>query len=264
MRVGMARRRDILLAAATAGLPAAPGSANEAPGGGRPIRLVVPFPPGGAVDILGRLLAERLGPALNGTVVVENRAGAGGNIGADAVAKAPPDGGTVGLLCVVNAETARRNGWTDFPALLAWARANPDAVRMGSSGTGTTSHLTIEAVNRATGARITHVPYRGGGPAINDLLAGVIDMMFDVMPALMPHVAGGKFKPLAVSSGQRLPILPEVPGLAEWVALGLGDIDIQTWNAVMTARGTPEPVVRGLFDAVRAVAAQPELAERLR
>ena len=295
----MARRRDILLAAATAGLPAAPGSANEAPGGGRPIRLVVPFPPGGAVDILGRLLAERLGPALNGTVVVENRAGAGGNIGADAVAKAPPDGGTVGLigvttlcaapflyrnlpfdpqrdlapvsaittgalLCVVNAETARRNGWTDFPALLAWARANPDAVRMGSSGTGTTSHLTIEAVNRATGARITHVPYRGGGPAINDLVAGTIDMMFDVMPALMPHVEAGRFKPLAVSSARRLPILPEVPGLAEWVALGLGDIDIQTWNAVMTARGTPEPVVRSLFDAVRQAAAQPEFVERLR
>jgi tripartite-type tricarboxylate transporter receptor subunit TctC len=294
----MARRRDILLAAASAA-DSRPAASAEAPGGGRPIRLVVPFPPGGAVDILGRLLAERLGPALNGTVVVENRAGAGGNIGADAVAKAPPDGGTIGLigvttlcaapslyrnlpfdpqrdlspvtaittgavLCVVNADTARRNGWTDFPALVSWARANPDAVRMGSSGTGTTSHLTIEAVNRATGARITHVPYRGGGPAINDLVAGTIDMMFDVMPALMPHVEAGRFKPLAVSSAKRLPILPDVPGLAEWAGLGLGDIDIQTWNAVMTARGTPEPVVRILFDAVRAVAAQPEFVERLR
>jgi tripartite-type tricarboxylate transporter receptor subunit TctC len=295
----MARRRDILYGAA-AGLLAAPAALGaETPGGARPIRLIVPFPPGGAVDLLGRLLAERLGAALNGTVVVENRAGAGGNIGADAVAKAPPDGSTIGLigvttlcaapslyrnlpfdpqrdlapvsaivtgalLCVVNVETARRNGWTDFPALIAWARANPDAVRMGSSGTGTTSHLTIEAVNRATGARITHVPYRGGGPAINDLVAGTIDMMFDVMPALMPHVEAGRFKPLAVSSAKRLPILPAVPGLAEWGALGLGDLDIQTWSAVMTARGTPEPVVRTLVEAVRAAAAQPEFVERLR
>jgi tripartite-type tricarboxylate transporter receptor subunit TctC len=171
---------------------------------------------------------------------------------------------TGAVLCVVNADTARRNGWADFPALVAWGRANPDAVRMGSSGTGTTSHLTIEAVNRATGARITHVPYRGGGPAINDLVSGTIDMMFDVMPALMPHVEAGRFKPLAVSSAKRLPILPDVPGLAEWSALGLGDLDIQTWNAVMTARGTPEPIVRTLFEAVRQVAGQAEFVERLR
>ena len=295
----MARRRQILIHAAAAAAMLGTAAAAEAPGGGRPVRLVVPFPPGGAVDILGRLLAERLGPALNTTVLVENRGGAGGNIGADAVAKAAPDGGTVGLiavttlcaaptlyrtlpfdpqrdfapvsaittgavLCVVNADTAKTNGWTDFPALVAWARAHPDAVRMGSSGTGTTSHLTVEAVNRATGARITHVPYRGGGPAINDLLAGTIDMMFDVMPALMPHVESGRFKPLAVSSAARLPILPDVPGLAEFPALGLGGIDIQTWNAVMAPRGTPEPIVRTLFDAVRAVAAQADFIERLR
>ena len=135
---------------------------------------------------------------------------------------------------------------------------------MGSSGTGTTSHLTIAAVNQATGARITHVPYRGGGPAINDLLAGTIDMMFDVMPALMPHVEAGKFKPLAVSSARRAPILPEVPGMADLAALGLGDLDIQSWNAVMTTTGTPAPVIARLAEAVRALAAEPAFIERLR
>ena len=251
------------------------------------------------MDILGRLLTERLGPALGQNVVVENRGGAGGNIGADALAKATPDGSTIGLisattlcaapflyksmafdpqkdlapvsmvttgavLCVVNAETAAKKGWTDFPALIAWAKAHPEEVRMGSSGTGTTSHLTISAVNQATGARITHVPYRGGGPAINDLLAGTIDMMFDVMPALMPHVESGKFKALAVSSAQRVPILPNVPGMADLAALGLGDLDIQSWNAVMTTTGTPDPVVQQLAEAVRTAAADPALVARLR
>jgi len=135
---------------------------------------------------------------------------------------------------------------------------------MGSSGTGTTSHLTVEAVNRATGARILHVPYRGGAPAINDLLAGNIDMMFDGMPALMPHVESGKIRPLAVSSAERLPILPEVPGMRDFAALGLGDLDIQTWSAIMAPAGTPEPVVARLFEAVRALAAQADFAERLR
>ncbi len=267
--------------------------------GGRTIKLVVPFPPGGAVDILGRLIGERLGPVLGQNVVVENRGGAGGNIGADAVARAPADGTTIGIigvttlcaaptlyktlsfdpqkdlapvseitngavLCVVNAATAARHGWADFASMIAWAKAHPGEVRMGSSGTGTTSHLTIEAVNRATNAQITHVPYRGGGPAISDLLAGTIDMMFDVMPALMPHVEAGRFKALAVSSARRLPFLPAIPGLAEFTALGLGAIDIQSWNAIMTSGGTPDAVVARLHQAVRQVAAAPEFAERLR
>lgn len=294
----MPSRRLIFSTGLATGLLAASGASAQ-PAGGRPVRLIVPFPPGGAVDILGRLVAERLGAPLGQSVLVENRGGAGGNIGADAVAKATPDGTTLGIigvttlcaapslyktmafdpqkdlapvstivtgavLCVVNADTAAKNGWTDFPSVVAWGRANPERITMGSSGTGTTSHLTIEAVNRATGARITHVPYRGGGPAINDLLAGTIDMMFDVMPALMPHVGGGKFKALAVSSARRLPILPEVPGMAEFGALGLGDIDIQTWNAIMAPAGTPAPVVARVFEAVRQVAAQPEFVERLR
>lgn len=290
----MPGRRDLLLASALLAAPAA-----SAQPGGRTVRLVVPFPPGGAVDLLGRLAAERLGPALGQTMVVENRGGAGGNIGADAVAKAAPDGTTIGIigvntlcaapflyrnlpfdpqrdlapvsaiatgavLCVVNAEAAERNGWTDFRSLIAWARANPEALRMGSSGIGTTGHLTIEAVNQATGARILHAPYRGGAPAINDLIAGTIDMMFDVMPALMPHVEAGRLRAFAVSSARRLEILPDVPGLAEFGDLGLGDLDIQTWSAIMAPAGTPAPVVQRLFEAVRSAAADPAFVERLR
>ncbi len=292
----MPGRRSILTAGVM--LLATPAMAQPI-AGGRPLRLIVPFPPGGAVDILGRLIAERLGPTLGQTIVVENRGGAGGNIGADALAKSTPDGSTIGLisattlcaapflyrsmafdpqkdlapisnvttgpvLCVVNAETAAKRGWGDFAALIAWSKAHPDQVTMGSSGTGTTSHLTIAAVNQATGARITHVPYRGGGPAISDLLAGTIDMMFDVMPALMPHVEAGRFKPLAVSSAERLPFLPDVPGMRDLAGLGLGENDIKSRNAVMTSAGTPAHVVAQLNDAIRKVAADPAFVERLR
>ncbi len=292
----MPRRRALLLAPLAA--LARPALAQPI-AGGRSVRLIVPFPPGGAVDILGRLIAEKLGPALGQTVVVENRGGAGGLIGADAIAKAPPDGTTIGLvavtilcaaqymtnrlpfdpqkdlgpvtqitngavLCVVNADTARRNGWNDFRDLIRWSRAHPDQLRMGSSGPGTTSHINIEAINRFAQARILHVPYRGGGPAINDLLAGTIDMMFDVMPALMPHVESGKFKALAVSSADPLPMLPQVPGMRSFADLGLGDHAIETWNAVVTAGGTPAPVVAQLFAAMKQVAAQAEFRDRLR
>ncbi|MFL1460820.1 Bug family tripartite tricarboxylate transporter substrate binding protein [Roseococcus sp. DSY-14] len=281
-------RRSLLLSAL-----AAPALAQ-----GRAVRLVVPFPPGGAVDLLGRLLAERLGPALSANVVVENRGGAGGLIGADAVAKGEKDGSVIGLigvttlcafpfmtsrmpfdprrdlapvsqvtdgalLCVVNAETARRRGWTDFRALLRWSRDNPDQLRMGSSGAGTSSHINIEAVNRFSGARILHVPYRGGGPAINDLVAGNIDMMFDVMPALMPHVEAGRFLAMAVSSNARLPFLPAVPAMADFADAGLGRHGVNTWNAIMAPGGTPPEVLARLHAAIRQAGAQPELVERL-
>jgi tripartite-type tricarboxylate transporter receptor subunit TctC len=293
-----APRRQALFAGL--GLVAAPALARAQPlGGGRTVRIIVPFPPGGAVDITSRLLADRLGPVLGQTVVVENRAGAGGLIGADAIAKGDRDGTVLGLvsatsycampfmharmpfdplrdltpvtqltdgvlLCVVNAQTAQARGWTDFRALVQWSRANPEQVKMGSSGTGTSSHLNIAAVNRFADAKILHVPYRGGGPAINDLLSGTIDMMFDVMPALMPHVESGRFKALAVSAGDPIALLPQVPGMKAFADLGLAQHELINWNVVTTAGNTPAPVVTRIFDAIRTVARQREFIDRMR
>ena len=287
------------LGAAAATLLAAPAVRAQGAFPNKPIRMIVPYPPGGVTDIMGRLAAEAMSRQLGQPIVVENRAGAGGNIGAKAAAAAEPDGYTLllgtsatqgvnpvlypdpafdprrdlapvgqvvtgAVLCVVNAGTAARRGWTDYPALVAWARAHPEEVRMGSSGTGTTSHLVIEAVNRATGARITHVPYRGGGPAINDLLAGTIDMMFDVIPALMPHVRAGRFRPLAVGSAERITYVPElreVPGMRE--VLPNSGIDMQSWYATVLPARVPAPVVARWHEALAQVVRSAEFRERL-
>lgn len=288
-------RRALLAAPAILALP---GHAQAQFAGGRPVRIVVPFPPGGAVDLLGRLLAERMQPILGNQIIVDNRGGAGGNLGADNVAKSAPDGTTVGLigssvlcanefmypclpfnvrtdftpitrttwgtvLCVANANTAKERGWNSFRDLLAWSKANPEKVSMGSSGVGTTSHFMIALVNERTKAGITHVPYRGGGPAITDLIAGTIDIMFDVMPALMPHVNAGRFKPLAVGSTERLPILPDIPGMKDHADLGLGDIDMVSWNAVMGPAGMAPDVVATLHGALRRVVADPAFTAKL-
>jgi tripartite-type tricarboxylate transporter receptor subunit TctC len=291
----MTTQRRTLLAAATA-LLAAPSIARAQGFPSRPLRIVVPFPPGGAVDITGRLLAERLQPLLGQTVVVENRGGAGGNIGADVVAKAEPDGHTILLgtatilaankflyrrsmpfdpirdfapitrvssgtvLLVVNAQRP----WRSFAELVAAAKAEPGRLTMGSSGTGTVSHLTISSVNRAAGIDITHVPYRGGGPAIADLLAGTIDMMFDVIPALMPHVREGQFRPLAVGSAERVTYVPElrdVPGMRE--VLPGSNIDMQSWYAVTAPARTPAPVVARLHELITQVVKSDDFRARL-
>lgn len=286
-------RRTLLAAAAL--LPA-PRIAAAQGFPSRTLRIVVPFPPGGAVDITGRLLAERLQPLLGQNVVVDNRGGAGGNIGADAVAKAEPDGHTILLgtvtilaankflyrrsmpldpirdlapvtrvsagtvLLVVNAQRP----WRSFAELLAAAKAAPGRLTMGSSGTGTVSHLTISSVNHAAGVDITHVPYRGGGPAITDLLAGTIDMMFDVIPALMPHVREGRFRPLAVGSAERVAYVPElreVPGMRE--ALPGSGIDMQSWYAVSAPTRTPAPVIARLHETITQVVRSEEFRARL-
>ncbi len=278
----MTTTRRTLLAAAAAAPLAAPALGQTAfPS--RSLRIVVPFAPGGAVDITGRLLAEKLQPILGQSLIVENRGGAGGNLGADVVAKAEKDGHTILLstasimaanpflyrrsmpfdpsrdlapvtrvstgtvLCVVNSDRPYRT----FAEMLAFARANPGKISMGSSGTGTVSHLTISAVSKFAGVDITHVPYRGGGPAIVDLVSGTIDMMFDVMPALMPHVREGRFRPLAVGSADRVTYVPgleNTPGMKE--ALAGSNIDMQSWYATNVPAGTPADRIAILHRAI--------------
>ena len=292
----MTLNRRTVLGAALAAPLILPGAASAQAFPNRALRIIVPFPPGGAVDITGRLLAERLQPIVGQNVVVDNRGGAGGNIGADAVAKADPDGHTILLgtatilaankylyrrsmpfdpvrdlapvtrvstgtvLLVVNADRP----WQTFADLVAAAKAAPGRISMGSSGAGTVSHLTISSVNRAAGIDITHVPYRGGGPAIADLLGGSIDMMFDVIPALMPHVRSGRFRPLAVGSADRVTYVPElanVPGMRE--ALPQSGIDMQSWYSVSAPGRTPAPILAQLHTAITTVVKSDDFRARL-
>jgi len=293
---GMQTTRRMLALAGVA--LAAPGRAAPI-AGGRTVRLIVPYPAGGAVDLVGRLYAERMEAELGQQVVVDNRSGAAGIVGAEAVARAKPDGTTLGVIgmttlcaykalytrlpfdpdrdfapvcqasagtvvCAVNPVAARRHGWTDFRSLIAWAKANPEALRYGTAGPGTTAHLTMAAIQKATGVQALHVPYRGGAPAVADLQAGVIDMMFELMPGLMPLILQDALLPLAVGSASRVAVLPAVPGMAEFADLGLGGLDIGAWEAIMAPAGTPSDVVVRLHAAVRAAGADPTLQERLR
>ena len=266
---------------------------------GRPIRLVVPYPAGGAVDVVGRLFAERMEALLEQQVVVDNRSGAAGIVGADYVAKARPDGTILGVIgmttlcayktlynrlpfdpdhdfvpisqlsagtvvCAVNKRTAAQRGWTDFRRLIAWARENLEELRFGTAGVGTTAHLTMAAVQKAAGVRGLHVTYRGGAPAVTDLQAGIIDMMFELTPALMPLIAQGEVAALAVGSARRVAVLPDVPGMSEFEDLGLGALDIGAWEALMAPAGTaPETILRLHAAALRA-GREPALGERMR
>ncbi len=276
--------RRLLLKAAALSLPALAARAQGFPE--RPLRIVVPFAPGGAVDLTGRLLAEQLQPVVGQNVVVENRGGAGGNLGADAVAKAEKDGyslllGSANILCA-NKFLFRRsmpldpmrdlapvtrvttgtvvlivNGkspYKSFQELMAAAKKDPGKLTMGSSGTGTVSHLTIESVKRAAGVDITHVPYRGGGPAFQDLLAGNIDLMFDVIPAAIGNIREGAFRPLAVGSAERIAYVPElreVPSMKE--LLPGSNIDMQSWYGINAPAGTPADRIAILHRALAQV-----------
>jgi tripartite-type tricarboxylate transporter receptor subunit TctC len=290
---GGAGRRSLLRAAAAAPLLAAgaarPAAAAWAPD--RPVRLVVPFPPGGPTDIVARLLAQKLAGPLGQPVVVENRGGAGGNLGAEHVAKAPPDGhalllATVGVMAINPALYARLpyDAATDLapvalvaaapvalvahpslPArtvaeLVELAKARPRQVVFGSAGNGTPGHLAGEIFNGLTGAGLTHAGYRGSGPAIQDLVGGQIPLAFDPVQSVLPHIEAGRVLALAISNPSRIPALPGVPTMAE---AGVPGHETTAWWAVAAPARTPEPVLAALAGAVRRVAEAEEWRSQL-
>ncbi len=279
------RRRALLGAAAAFPAALAAPSVVRAQAGfpSRTLRIVVPYAAGGSVDMTGRLMAQMLQPVLGQSVVVDNRGGAGGNLGAAEAARAEPDGHTLllGAASILAANkflytksmpidplkdlapvtrvttgtvymTVNSNSpYKSFAEVIAAAKKDPGKLTMGSSGTGTISHLTIAKVNKATGADITHVPYRGGAPALQDLLAGNIDMMFDVIPLSMAHVREGRLRVLAAASAERTTFAEElknVPAMKE--LLPGSNIDMQSWYGVNVPAGVPADRIARLHDAI--------------
>ncbi|SOZ39173.1 Bug family tripartite tricarboxylate transporter substrate binding protein [Cupriavidus neocaledonicus] len=257
----------------------------------KPIRMVVPFPPGGTTDLLGRVLATRLSETLGQQVVVDNRPGAGGTIGSDLVAKAPADGytlmfGTVGTqsinatlyrklpfdpqkdfspvalfagvpnILVVNPNVPARN----VRELVSYARANPGKLNMGSAGNGTTNHLSGELFKSMAGVQIVHVPYKGSGPAMADLLANQVQLMFDNLPGSLPHVKAGRLRALAVTSATRSPALPDVPTMAE---AGIAGYEADVWFGVVGPRGLPPEVSSRLSQEITRIAQDKAMRDKL-
>jgi len=243
----------------------------------QPIRMVVPFAPGGAVDTLGRLLAKQLTDVLGQSVVVENKPGAGGNIGSNIVAKSAPDGytllfGAAGNIAINPslfenmpfsvekdlapvALTGRSMNVLVVPSslpvnsvaeLIDYAGKHPNALNYGSSGNGGTTHLAGELFNSMAGTQIMHVPYQGSGPAMIDLLAGRVQLMFDNLPSAMPHIQRGDLRALGVTGAVRSPQLPDVPTIAE---TGLPGFEATTWFGVFAPAGTPQDVLDRLHAA---------------
>jgi tripartite-type tricarboxylate transporter receptor subunit TctC len=257
----------------------------------RPVRIIVPFAAGGTTDIFARLIADKLSQTLGQQFIVDNRGGAGGNIGADAVAKAPPDGytlvmGTVGThainpslyakmpydpltdfepvafaagvpnLMVVNPKNVKATTVKDF---IAEAKAATKKYNMASAGNGTSIHLAGELFKQMTGVEMPHVPYRGSGPAINDLIGGQVDVMFDNLPSSIEQAKAGNLRALAVTSEKRSPALPDVPTLAE---SGLPGFEASSWFALFAPKGTPPEITNKLNEEVRKALAAPELKKR--
>ncbi|WP_288252395.1 tripartite tricarboxylate transporter substrate binding protein [uncultured Hydrogenophaga sp.] len=256
----------------------------------RPVKLVVPYAPGGSADITARLVSDEWGKALGQSIVIENKAGAGGNVGVDSVAKSKADGYTIGLqtvslainpglfprmpydtlkdlepigmvassqhVLVVNPQLPASN----VKELIALAKAQPGKLNYGSAGNGSTFHMSAELFKAVAGTEIVHVPYRGGGPALNDTIAGMVNMSFPVLSAARGMVESGRLRALGVTGPQRSPLLPNVPTIAE---AGLPDYNFETWFMVFAPAGTPKAVIDKLNASLNQALGSPALKERM-
>jgi tripartite-type tricarboxylate transporter receptor subunit TctC len=281
-----------LMAAAGLLLATTPASAQDAADyPNKPVKVIVTVPAGGGVDTVTRIITERLHQKLGQPFVIENRGGAGGNIGAEAVFNAAPDGYTlmasqpapittnvvlykklnfdptkfepVAILSSIPNVLLVKN---DFPAktlqeFMAYVKANPGKPNYASQGPGTTSHLTAELFNKLAGTKLVHVPYKGTGPALNDLVAGHVDLIFMQLQAAIRLHQGGKARILAVTTDKRIPALPDIPTMGE---AGLKDFISDTWNAISAPPKTPAPIIAKLNAAINEVLKMPDVQEHFR
>ncbi|QIL74267.1 tripartite tricarboxylate transporter substrate binding protein (plasmid) [Diaphorobacter sp. HDW4B] len=256
----------------------------------KPVKLIVPYAPGGSADIAARLVSEEWGKALGQSLVIENKGGAGGNLGVDAVAKSPADGYTIGLqtvslainpwltakmpydtlkdlapigmvatsqhVLVVNNALPAKN----LKELMALLSAKQGEFSYGSAGSGSTFHIAAELFKSVGNFNIMHVPYRGGGPALVDTIGGQVQMSFPVLSAAAPQVQGGKLRAIGVTGKQRSPLMPDVPTIAEG---GMPNYAFETWFMVFAPAGTPAPVIEKLNATLRSVLAKPNVAARM-
>lgn len=286
-------RRAVLAAIAvlcSATVPAMTANAAEAfPS--RPIRLIVPFTPGGTTDILARLVAQKAGETLGQPMVVENRPGAGGNIGAEAAARSAADGYTL-LMGTLGTQVTNQfiyprmpyDSATDFAPvtlvanspnvllvnstlaantigeLIALAKREPGKINYASTSTGGSPHLSGELLNMMAGVKMQHVPYKGAAPAMNDLLAGQVNLMFDNLPSALGQIQGGRIKALAVTGVKRASVLPSVPTVRE---SGLPDYEVNSWFGLLAPAGTPPERLRQLEQAIDKVLAMPDVRKRI-
>ena len=272
--------------------------AQASPWPTKPVRIVVPFAAGGTTDILARAIAPELGKAFGQQFIVDNRGGAGGNIGAELVAKSPADGytllmGTVGthginralykhlpydpikdfvpitLVAAVpnvmemNAEKAKALGIHNVQDFIRYAKANPGKLNMASSGNGTSIHLAGELFKSMTGTYMLHMPYRGSAPALLDMVGGNMDVMFDNLPSSMAHIKSGKLKALAVTSARRSAALPDVPTVEEAGGPALKGFEASSWFGLLAPAGTPPDIVQRIQQEVAKALASPAVKERL-
>jgi tripartite-type tricarboxylate transporter receptor subunit TctC len=276
----------LALAVAMPGAGAAEGSFPD-----HPAKLVVPFPPGGPLDSVGRAIAQKLTEAWGQSVVVENKPGAGGNIGADLVAKSPPDGYTV-VMGALSTHAVNPSLYASMPydairdfapitlvaitpnvlvvnpslpvhsvkELIAYAKAHPGKLSFGSGSNGSAGHLAGELLKADAHLDMVHVPYRGAAPAMQALLAGDTQLMFDNLASAMQQVKAGKLRALAVTTAKRSPLVPDLPTMAE---AGVPGFDISTWFGLLAPAGTPAPVIDKWNEAVTRILREPAMRERL-
>jgi tripartite-type tricarboxylate transporter receptor subunit TctC len=291
----MQRRTLIQTAAASFAAAALPAFAQATWPTGKAVTYLVPFPAGGTTDVLGRLISQKLGTVLGTSVIVDNRAGAGGSVGSEAASRAAPDGytllggtisshainvslypkigydpiksfapvtliGTNPVVLVVN----QASPYKTLKDVLDASKAKPGGLSSASAGTGTSQHLALELLAYKSGVKFTHVPYKGSGPAIQDVIGGQVDMMFDTTVVAGPHIQSGKLRAIAVTSAKRIGSMPNVPTIAESGIAGLTDFDVQSWQAIFVPAGTPAPIVDRLHKEIRTILATPEMQEKMK